>query len=341
MARPKALAPGVLFCIALAVLAVAIGELPWVKTQLRFSPLLIVILLGMILGSSWRFPDLLKDGIAYCQKPVLRLGVALLGIKLSLAKIFEIGGNAMAIILIVTITGFFAAYWLGRKLGMGEKPSLLLATGGSICGASAIVAADTVVQGEGKDAAVSLAVITFWGTVGIFSYPLLNSVLHYASFPFGVFCGATLHEVAQVVAAAATHSVSSAGQSAVDVATVTKLARVCLLAPTVIGLGWWMRRSGAATSDKKAALVPWFLWVFVLMAGFRSAAPQLGIESQLKWSGDFIVPLVLSVGMAGVGLQTRLKDVIQAGWKPVVLGLVQWLIMVGLTIGLIRAFGLA
>ncbi len=312
-----------------------IAEIPWVKTNLRFSPLMIVILLGMLIASTVTLPAWLKDGVAYCQKPVLRLGVALLGVKLSLAKIGEIGAGAMLVIVVVTVVGFFFAVWLGRRLGMGMKPTLLLSTGGAICGASAIVAADTVVQGEGKDAAVSLAVITFWGTVGIFLFPALNSVLNYGSFAFGVLSGATLHEVAQVVAAAANHSADSQ-----VVATVTKLARVCLLAPTIIGLGWWMRRTGAGASDKKAALVPWFLWVFVLLAGLRSVAPSLGIEPEMKYFGDIWVPLVLSVGMAGVGLQTKLKEVIQAGWKPVGLGFAQWAVMLALTIGLIQALHL-
>ncbi|MBL8061323.1 MAG: putative sulfate exporter family transporter [Chthonomonas sp.] len=320
----KKVAPGVALCIVLALAAVAIAELPWTKTNLRFSPLLIVILLGMAIGSFISLPIVLKDGIAYCQKPVLRLGVALLGIKLSLMKIVEIGGSALTIIVVVTIIGFFLAVLLGRMVGLGKKPTLLLATGGSICGASAIVAADTVIKGENKDAAVSLAVITLWGTVGIFVYPAL---VHLTPHAFGVFCGATLHEVAQVVAAA--------GQSQ-EVATVTKLARVCLLAPTIIGLGWYMRRIGdGGEGTEKATLVPWFLWAFLAMATLRTSAPSLGIESQAKWFGDLIVPLVLSVGMAGVGLQTKLREVVQAGWKPIVVGLLQWVGMAILTIGLI------
>lgn len=318
----KKLAPGVGLCILLALLAVVIAELPWSKAHLRFSPLLIVILLGMAIGSTLSLPALFRDGVAYCQKPVLRLGVALLGIKLSLTKIVEIGGSALTVILIVTIVGFFVAVLLGRLVGLGQKPTLLLATGGSICGASAIVAADAVIQGENKDAAVSLAVVTLWGTVGIFLYPMLA---HFLPHTYGVFCGATLHEVAQVVAAAG---------PAQDVATVTKLARVCLLAPTIIGLGWFVKGSGAV-ADRKAGLVPWFLWAFLAMATLRTFAPQLGIEPQAKWFGDMVVPLVLSVGMAGVGLQTRLLEVIQAGWKPIVVGLLQWLTMGGLTFWLI------
>lgn len=318
----KKLAPGIGLCILLAILAVGLSEIPWAKANLRFSPLLIVTLLGIAIGSTWDLPKSQKDGVAYCQKPVLRLGVALLGIKLSLMKIVEIGGSALAVILIVTTVGFFAAVLLGRLVGLGEKPSLLLATGGSICGASAIVAADSVVQPESRDTAVSLAVITLWGTVGIFAYPALA---HFPPHFFGVFCGATLHEVAQVVAAA--------GDSA-DIATVTKLARVCLLAPAIIGLGWWMRRSGVQAEGKRAGLVPWFLWAFLAMAALRTVAPNLGIETNAKWFGDAIVPLVLSVGMAGVGLHTRLKEVVQAGWRPIAVGLTQWLIMMGLAIGL-------
>jgi uncharacterized integral membrane protein (TIGR00698 family) len=332
-------APGVLFCIGLAVLAVFVAENPWVKSHLRVSPLLIVILVGMVIASSLTLPATLRPGVAYCQKPVLRLGVALLGIKLSLAQIGQIGASAVAVVLAVTAVGFGVAILVGRWLKMGEKPTLLLATGGSICGASAIVAADSVLQSEGKDAAVSLAVVTFWGTVGILVYPLIETAfLHMTGFSYGVFCGATLHEVAQVVAGAANFAGPDAPHAQL-VATVIKLTRVAMLAPMIIGLGWWMRRTQPEATAQRAALVPWFLWAFVALATLRSFAPQIGLESTLKSIGDQVVPLVLSVGMAGVGLHTRLKEVVQAGWAPVVLGLIQWIVMIVVCLALMRLFG--
>lgn len=318
------LAPGVGFACLLAWVSILIANSGWVKTQLHFSPLLIVVLLGMLIGSTVRLPDSLQEGVKYCQKPVLRLGVGLLGIRVSLQQISTIGISGVVTILICTAVTFLAGVWLVKLFKLDWKLGWLLATGTSICGASAIIAADTVVQSESKDSALSLAIITLWGTVGIFVYPLLNGLLHWGSFAYGSFCGATLHEVAQVVAAG-----SALDAKAQSIATIVKLARICLLAPMVVGMGWWLRRNGNAATAK-VAIVPWFLVLFVVLASTRSLIHSTEFDRIAK---DWIEPaisFVLSVGMAGVGLQSNFRDVFKAGWKPVAFGFVLWLIIAAL-----------
>ena len=316
------LLPGLALCTFLAFSAVALAESSWAKQNLRFSPLLIVILLGIVVASIVRLPTVFEDGIKLAQKPVLRWAVAGLGFKLSLTEILRIGGPALAVVVVCTVAALAAGWWIGVRMGLNEKLAILLGVGTSVCGASAIVAADTVVQADGEDAAVSLGVITLWGTVGIFLLPLIGMWLKLPEFRYGVLSGATLQEMAQVVAAAQGFS-----EGAVEVATVVKLARICLLAPIVLYLAWWFKRHRGSSGEAQVAPVPWFLVMFLVFAAVNSFAPQLGVP---KSAIDALVRadvLLLSVGMAGVGLKTGFRELRKAGWKPVLLGLYQWVFL--------------
>ena len=325
--RPPALVqvrdvlPGLALSAALALASVFLAETPFFKQTLRFSPLLVVILLGMVLASVVRLPAVFEPGIKLAQRPVLRWAVAGLGFRLSLPELVAIGGPSLAVIAVSTLATLAFGWWLGVRLGLDERLSVLLGVGTSVCGASAVVAADSVVQAKGESAAVSLGVITLWGTVGIFAYPWIGHALAMGDFPYGVWTGATLHEMAQVVAGAQVFS-----PEATDSATVVKLARICLLAPIVFFVAWWFRRRGTA-GEAQVQAVPWFLVMFVLFAGVNSAAPSLGLE---KATVDGIVRgvlFLLAVGMAGVGLKSSFSVVRSAGWRPVVVGLAQWVFL--------------
>lgn len=321
-------APGLLVCAALAGVGMALAAWPPISQNLRLSALLLAILLGMAVASLVKIPEGWVAGIKFAQKPLLRAAVAGLGFRLSLNEIIKIGGPAMAVVVLVTAIGFFAVIWLAPLFGIGRKLALLLGVGGSICGASAVVAADTVVRADGEDAAISLGVITLWGTVGIFLYPWLGHALGMLPFDYGLFSGATLHEMAQVVAAG-----SGYGAEAESVATVVKLARICLLAPMVFGLGWWLRKTGDSGAAE-VPLLPWFLVLFVVFAGVNTAAEPLGFQAALKTYVTPVVTFLLAVGMVGIGMQTGWKQLKRAGLRPVALGLVQWVILVAATYGL-------
>ncbi|MBL8066454.1 MAG: putative sulfate exporter family transporter, partial [Chthonomonadaceae bacterium] len=207
--------------------------------------------------------------------------------------------------------------------------------GTSICGASAIVAADSVVQAESEESAVSLGVITLWGTVGIFVLPLLGQALSMTQFAYGVWAGASLQEMAQVVAGGA-----AMGDEASKVATVVKLARICLLAPVVFYLVWWMKSKHKSVGEAKVSPVPWFLVVFVVFAALNSLGPSVGLTKPVV---DWLVKvdtLALSIGMAGVGLKTSVKDLKSAGWKPVVAGLAAWVFITLFSIATIKLAGI-
>lgn len=311
--------PGLLLAVLLAALAVWIADVPWVKNSLHVSALLIVIVLGMLWRSFAPVPPWVFPGIRVAQRPILRWAVAGLGFRLSIQELVKIGAPALVVVTVSTAAALWFGWWVARRLGVSEKLGLLLGVGGAICGASAVVAADSVVQGEKRDAALALGIITLLGTIGIALYPLLQHTLGMSEFVYGVWDGASLHEMAQVVAAG-----FGVSEEAARVATVVKLARICLLAPVVLYLSWSLRHQHREAGKAKVSPLPWFLVVFVLFALLNSSgwlSPRtLDIARRVDlW--------LLCIGMAGVGLQTSFADMRAAGARPVLAGAAQWVFL--------------
>jgi uncharacterized integral membrane protein (TIGR00698 family) len=305
-----------LLAAALGAGALWLADVPWVRDHLHWSALLLVILLGMAWKSLAPVPATTEPGVRFAQRPVLRWAVAGLGFRLSLAELWRIGAPALGVVVVSTFAALFFGWWLARRIGLGEKLGILLGVGGAICGASAVVAADSVVQSERRDAALALGIITLLGTIGILIYPPLHGALRLPEFVYGVWDGASLHEMAQVVAAG-----FGVSDEAARVATVVKLARIALLAPVVLGLSWMLRRRHQHVGRAAVAPVPWFLVLFVAFAALNSTGwlPTSwvkGIQKVDLW--------LLAVGMAGVGLQTGFADIRDAGWKPLIAGALQW-----------------
>jgi uncharacterized integral membrane protein (TIGR00698 family) len=278
-----------------------------------------VILLGMLWKSLAPVPASTMPGIRLAQRPILRWAVAGLGFRLSVPELWRIGGPALVVVTVSTAAALFFGWWVARRLGVGEKLGLLLGVGGAICGASAVVAADTVVQGEKRDAPLALGVITLLGTIGIAIYPVFARALGMGDFVYGVWDGASLHEMAQVVAAG-----FGVSDEAARVATVVKLARICLLAPVVVYLGWSLRHQHRAAGKARVSPVPWFLVAFLAFAVVNSLGvlPPAVIDALRRadlW--------LLCVGMAGVGLQTGFSDIKEAGFRPIAAGAAQWVFL--------------
>ncbi|TMQ52032.1 MAG: putative sulfate exporter family transporter [Candidatus Eisenbacteria bacterium] len=323
-----AVLPGLAGCVALAAAALALAELPAIKGTLHLSALLLVILLGMAWKSIVHVPEALLPGIRMAQRPVLRWAVAGLGFRLSIGELFRIGAPALAVVTISTFAALGFGWWVARRLAVGEKLGLLLGVGGAICGASAVVAADSVVQGEKRDSALALGVITLLGTIGIALYPVLHHALRMSDFLYGVWDGASLHEMAQVVAAG-----FGVSDEAARVATVVKLARICLLAPVVLYIGWSLRHRHRAAGRARVAPLPWFLVLFVGFAllnstGWLRPAWIEGARRVDLW--------LLCVGMAGVGLQTGFSELRDAGFRPIAAGTAQWVFLSSVSYALAR-----
>ena len=221
------------------------------------SPLTLAIVLGMALGNTVAAPYLLRigEGIAFSKGRLLRLGIVLYGFKITWTQLAFAGWPALFADVGVVCGTFALALWLGRRLGMERDTAALVGAGSAICGAAAVLAAQPVLKAKEADVGVAVATVVVFGTLAMFVYPLLAALLlpsvadADACFGWGIYTGASVHEVAQVA----------------DVAVITKMIRVLLLAPFLLSLPWLMRRfgGGAPAAQKGAPALPWFALGFL------------------------------------------------------------------------------
>jgi uncharacterized integral membrane protein (TIGR00698 family) len=198
--------------------------------------------------------------------------------------------------------GFFATLWSGRVLGLSAPRRLLVATGVAICGASAVAAANSVADGSDEDVATAVTSVTLLGTLAIAVYPLVAGVLGLTDPQFGIWTGASVHEVGQVVAIG-----GAAGAAVLQAAVVIKLTRVVLLAPVVALTGLHRRRSGA-----RPPLVPWFVAGFVVLAAVRATGlVPAAVASAVQLTAN----LLLCAGMFGLGAAVDLRAVLRTGGR--------------------------
>ena len=329
--------PGLLLVLVLALGSLHAATLPWFS-QLGLSALTIAIVGGMLLGNTL-YPRLAThghQGVSFAKGQILRLGIILFGFKLTFQDIAAVGISGILIDACVLSSTFALAYWLGRrKLGLDEQSVILIGAGSSICGAAAILATEPVVKAHAEKVAVAVATVVVFGTVGMFLYPALyqwNAEHGWISMDaqrYGLYVGATVHEVAQVVAAGAAIS-----PEATSTAVIAKMVRVMMLAPFLLLLALWQaredRQDGAAQAAGLGGIrLPWFALGFVVVAGIHS----LGVLPQplVEW-GVQLDNLLLAVAMAALGLTTHVQAVRAAGVKPLLLAalLFAWLLGAGL-----------
>lgn len=289
------------------------------------SPLVVAAALGALVANTGRLPVTAGPGIAFCGRTLLRGGVALLGFQLSVGDVLALGGTELAMVVGTVAATFTITRWLGRRLGLGDDLSLLVATGYSICGASAIAAMDDVTQADEEDVAVSIALVTLCGTLAIVVLPLLRQPLGLGeASSFGWWVGASVHDVGQVVAAA-----SGGGDASLHAAVLVKLTRVLMLAPLVLLVSASLRRRGrgaAATSAgvSRPPLVPTFLVGFLTAAGLRS----LGVVPDGALSGiAHAKDVLLAAGLFALGTGVRIARLRRVGPRPFLLGLGSWVVI--------------
>ncbi|MHA7879727.1 MAG: YeiH family protein [Saccharospirillum sp.] len=313
-----------LFILPLLALA-ALTLAQWSSlAALGLSALPLAIVLGMVYGNLVRPELTVTDArvMAFCQQRLLRLGIVLFGVNLSLFDVLAVGWQALMMDLVVVVSVLGLGIWIGvRWLRLSKEAAVLTSVGSAVCGAAAILATQSVVRGRERDVSVAVASVVLFGTLALFSYPLLYPWLDLDPAYFGIYIGSTVHEVAQAVAAGQT-----IGPEAMQTAVVTKLIRVMLLAPVVIVLGMWLfRRPG--TAQGYAIPIPWFVFGFMLAAALNTwlALPE-AVTQVIQWLSQG----ALALAMTSLGIKTQWAVVRQAGPGPLLLALGLFvLLMVG------------
>jgi uncharacterized integral membrane protein (TIGR00698 family) len=277
-----------------------------------------------------------KQGVTFSLRQLLRFAIILLGLQLTASQVIEIGGRGLGIIVATVLATFGFTVWMGRLLGVQPKLAQLIAAGTSICGASAVIATNTVTNADDEDVAYAVACVTVFGSVAMFTYPLLPSLLHLDPRAFGLWTGASIHEIAQVVAAA-----FQDGQEAGEFGTIAKLSRVMLLAPMVIAIGLLgARNTKYGKSDISASSgrppVPWFVLGFVALVVVNSLVTiPIGAKAWIVAATTFL----LSVALAAMGLETDIGKLAAKGFRPALLGAFAFMFIAGFSLTLIKLTG--
>ncbi|WP_299844458.1 YeiH family protein [uncultured Jannaschia sp.] len=323
-----ALLPGLALTAAIASLAFALRLLPGFAAV---SPLILAILLGMALHNLVGTPVRAAPGVAFSLRRILRAGIVLLGLQLTLGQVAAVGFTGVAIIVTTLVATFLFTKWLGGRLGLDAKLTELIAAGTSICGASAVIATNTVTRGRDEDVAYAVACVTVFGSLSMVLIPLAEGWLRLGPHAYGLWTGASIHEVAQVVAAA-----FQQGQEAGQFGTIAKLTRVMMLAPMVLTLGFLAARRAKDGDAGASAPVPWFVLGFIAMVGVASTGfvPQVTMGPIV-----LLTQFLLAMALAAMGLETDIRKLAAEGIRPALLGAASWVFIVGLSLVLILLTG--
>jgi len=323
---------GVALTTGVAVLAIGLSYLPGFS---HVGALSLALLLGLAVRGCWAVPAELAVGISFSARHLLRIGIVLIGVRLNFDLLAQAGPRIFILAASIIITGLCVITWLGQRCGLPGMQALLLAVDSSICGASAVAAAAPVIRARQEDIALVVPICSLIGTFGLLSLTIVQHALDLSPSTFGILSGATLHEVAQVMAAA------SIVPQALEAGTVTKLMRVALLAPAVLILGVVLARrhksdsTGNQTSLRGMLGAVWFVFGFLIVGAIHTLVrvvfpPHLDAIDQI---GSHILTFsgfLMTMAMAGLGLQVDFAQLRKNALRTTAVALAGWLLLVAL-----------
>ena len=314
----RAALPGLgLALLALGLASLVHGALPAVPT------LTACVVLGIVFTAlPWpaRVREAVRPGLATSARRLLRLGIVLLGFRLSLTDIAGLGWVVLSLIVAIVVATFFLTLALGRAFRLPGDQPLLIAAGFSICGASAIGAMAGVTKSKDSETATPVALVTLCGTLAIAVLPALAALLGLDAEQFGMWTGASVHDVGQVVATA-----QVAGASALAIAVVVKLTRVALLAPMVALTGAVLKREG-----DRPAVVPLFLVGFLAAVLARTLLP---LPAGFLAATENVQFVLLGMALFGLGAAIRLGTLVRTGARPLAVAGLSWASIAALSLG--------
>lgn len=328
-------------CIAIAVAARLLGT--WIGIGIDTA---LALLLGLAVGGiaggilgQWR--GAFGPGAALAARVALRLGVALLGARLTLGQVLETGGSSVLAIVAVVATALAMGALFARRAGVMFPLSWLITAGMAICGNSAILALAPIVRAPNRDTAYAVSTITIFGLLGVLLLPAAGTVLGLDDAVLGMWAGLSVNDTAQVVAAGYAYS-APAG----DVATIVKLTRNLAILPVLVGAAHLVSRGDARAATTHplrwvSRAIPWFVVGFVVLAGLRSAgALDMAVGgTSLADAMSVAAGVLILVALAGVGLGTQVRSLAGVGPRPFALGLGMWIVILFLGLALATIAG--
>jgi uncharacterized integral membrane protein (TIGR00698 family) len=287
--------------------------------------------LGILAANAGVLPAAGKDGLRRVTKRLLRIGIVLLGFAVPFQAIAGLGFGTIALVAISLVATLVATTWFGRRLGLSGPRSLLMGTGFAICGASAIAAMEDTARADDEDVTAAIAMVTLFGTIAMVVLPLIWGPLGLTGHQYGIWAGASVQEVGQVVAAA-----GPAGAAVLGTAVVVKLTRVLLLAPVVATVSITQRLRTSAPAGVRPPLVPLFVLGFVACAGIRTTGlvPAAGLHgiAQLQVAA-------LGAALFGMGASVHVGALLRKSGSLVLVGALSTVFIGGVSLAGIVLLG--
>lgn len=318
---------GILLITLFSCAAFYIGDAQIFK-EISLSPMIIGIILGMLYANSLRnhLPETWVPGIQFCSKKILRLGIILYGFRLTLQDIAAVGTAGILVDAIIVTTTILGGVLIGKWLKMDRDLTLLTSIGSGICGAAAVLGAESTIQTKPYKTAVAVATVVIFGTISMFLYPIAyrTGILDLDPQLMGIYSGSTLHEVAHAVGAG-----NAMGGEIANVSIIVKMIRVMMLVPVLLILGWWVatkaKKNPSEGKKTGKVAIPWFALGFLAVIGFNSLdLLPASVVDGINYFDTFL----LTMAMAALGAETSIDKFKKAGAKPFVLALILdvWLI---------------
>lgn len=302
---------GVTFTFFIAFLGSLLALIPGFD---HVGQLACAIIIAVIYRQLFGYPEVLRAGITFSSKRLLRLAIILYGLKLNVNTIFQDGLGLLVRDAFVIIFAIGLTLWLAKLLKADKMISLLLGVGTGVCGAAAIAAVAPIVKSKDEDTAISVGIIALIGTVFAIVYTILRPILPLLPINYGMWSGISLHELAHVAIAAA-----PAGEDALAIALLAKLGRVFLLVPLCFIFIYIMKRKSKDQAQQKIEF-PWFLLGFILLSilGSYVLGHSIPVSHSVMSSINTITTWLLTVAMVGLGLNVSLRDLRARALKPLV-----------------------
>ena len=325
LTQARVVFPGVIASLVVAVAATFLSE------HYSAPVMLFALLLGMAMNFLTDDGSRTRAGIDFAASRILRIGVALLGARITFTQVADLGWQPLAIVVIAVTITILVSMAVARAMGFQSLFGMLSGGATAICGASAALALSAALPAHPRKEQATLftvVCVSALSTVAMIAYPIVVRALDLDTEAAGVFLGATIHDVAQVVGAG-----YSMGRETGDTATVVKLMRIAMLLPVIVAAAVITRSAGGAPGTARPPLLPAFAVAFVVLAGVNSTgvmtpAVQEGLKTLSQWS--------LVTAIAAIGMKSQLRQLAEVGIKPLLLMIGETLFLASLVVGLLR-----
>lgn len=308
---------GIMMTLVIAMVATILGsEFPVIGGAI------FAIIIGIIINNIILIPKKYEAGIKYSSKKILHYSIIVLGFTLSFQSIGAIGWKSLPIIIITLLVAFITVFLLMKIFKINEHLSILIGVGTAICGGSAIAATSPVIKAKESEVAFAISTIFLFNLIAVFVFPPLGHVLNMGQTAFGYFGGTAINDTSSVIAAT-----SNYGNTALETGAVVKLTRTLMIIPVVLFFTYrTIRKEKAKQTDTSIAKIfPWFIVWFIVASlistVFNFSPTVIHVFQQISL-------FLITMAMAGIGLSVDFKQFKQAGMKPVMLGLVTWIVVI-------------